>query len=78
MMIAERQNREKNIPRRRKKEKIITMQNNLNDEDIDINNDELDEDEINNEKDNINDAIVETNEALTVNKKKTKFKFLIL
>lgn len=70
-MIAERQNREKNVPRRRKKEKIIKVSkselNNQYDEDEDDDDDEDKDDE--SEEDNVKESInvmVETNEVLTV------------
>lgn len=66
-MIAERQNREKPTPKRKKKQKIIEAitKNELNQYDDDEDDDKDDEGS-DNEKDSINDAIAETNEALTV------------
>lgn len=69
MMIADRQNREKPVPKRRIKEKIIkvvekTDSNQYEDEE----EDDGDDSDKNKEKDSINDTIAETNEALTVNK----------
>lgn len=68
-MIAERQNREKSVPRRQKKEKAIkvvkkTESNQYEDDDDDKDDD--DSDYVDNEKDSINDAMTETKEALTV------------
>lgn len=67
-MIAERQNREKPTPKRKKKNKMIEVisKNELNQYDED-DDDDKDDDESDNEKDTINDAMAETNEALTVN-----------
>lgn len=67
MMIVERQNREKNLHRRRKKEKIIEIANNQEDDDADGAEDELDDVETDMEKSTMNVAMVETNEAVTVN-----------
>lgn len=71
MMIADRQNREKSMHRRRKKEQIIQVANNQDDDDADGDGDgdEVDEDETDMEKSTMNVAMVETNEALTVNMK---------
>lgn len=68
MMIAERQNREKNLHRRRKKEKIIEIANNQEDDEADGGEDELEDAESDMEKSTMNVAMVETNEAVTVNK----------
>lgn len=71
MMIAERQNREKSMHRRRKKEQIVEIANNQDDDDADgdgdCDGDESGDDEIDMEKSTMNVAMVETNEALTVN-----------
>lgn len=68
MMISERQNREKSLHRRRKKEQIIEIANNQDDDDdADGDDDEVDEDETDMEKSTMNEAMVETNEAVTVN-----------
>lgn len=73
-MIAERQNREKTIPKRRKKEKMIKViaknePNNQYDEDNDEDKDDDDSDYVDNLKGSINDAMAETNEALTVSQR---------
>lgn len=67
MMIAERQNREKTIPKRRKKEKLFKVMakdetNDEYDEDDDEDKDEDDSVYV----DNVKEAITETTEALTV------------
>lgn len=61
-MIADRQNREKTLPKRRKKEKVIQVM--AKDE---TNNDYEDaDDEDKDEVDNVKEVITETTEALTV------------
>ncbi|XP_031641022.1 kinesin-like protein Klp68D [Contarinia nasturtii] len=71
-MIAERQNKEKTIPKRKKKKSIIEVisKNELNQYD-DEDDDDKDDDVSDNEKDSINDAMAETNEALTREKEIT-------
>lgn len=69
-MIAERQNREKNVSRRRKKEKIIKVLakselNNQNEEEEDDDDKDEESEDDTNVKESMN-AISETNEALTV------------
>lgn len=67
MMIAERQNREKTIPKRRKKEKILKAI--AKDDDEDENDEDDDEDKDDDDSDfvdNVKDAMAETNQALTV------------
>lgn len=72
MMIAERQNREKTIPKRRKKEKIIKAiakdetTNEYDEDDGDEDKDDDDSDFVDNVN-NVKEAISETKEALTVN-----------
>lgn len=73
MMIAERQNREKTIPKRRKKEKMIkaiAKDETTNEYDEDDDGDEDKDDDDSDYVDNVNnvkEAITETNEAVTVN-----------
>lgn len=77
MMIAERQNREKTVPKRRKKEKMIKAitkdeSNNEYDEDEDEDKDDDDSDYVDNVN-NVKEAITETNVALTVKLKYSSF-----
>lgn len=71
-MIADRQTREKSIPKRRKKEKILKAitiddsNNEYDDEDVDEDKDDDDSDFVDNVN-NVKEAITETNEAVTVN-----------
>lgn len=68
MMIADRQNREKSLPRRRKKDIIKDLQRDATNQDED-DEDEEEEDEtdrFDNKKEEMNEAISETTEALTV------------
>lgn len=66
-MIAERQNKEKTIPKRKKKKKIIEVISKSELSQYDDGDDEDKDDDVSdNEKDSINDAMAETNEALTV------------
>lgn len=70
MMIAERQNREKSLPRRRKKDIMKELQRNDSNQEDDDGEEEEEEDECNeidNKKEEMNEAMAETNEALTVN-----------
>lgn len=67
MMIADRQNREKSLPRRRKKDIIKELhQNDLNQDEDDEDEEAEHETEIDNKKEEMNEAISETTEALTV------------
>lgn len=72
MMIAERQNREKSIPKRRKTEKIVKTitkddANHAYDEDDDGDEDKDDDDsDYVDNVNNVKEAISETNEAVTV------------
>lgn len=76
MMIADRQNRERSLPRRRKKDILKELQlDESNQDEEDEDEEEEDEtDRFDNKKEEMNEAISETTEALTVN---TKFPFCL-